>query len=124
MKIVDPIRKFVISKNGSQEVVTILCATANHTVGSDRTVVAAVTGKRIRVMGFSCYNGSSASTYNFKSNSGGTVIFRGSKSINTTVDLLPITETGYFETSTGHGLFLDVGTAAVDLNVYYITYTP
>lgn len=124
MIIVDPIRKFVNVRNGAQEVCTVLCAAANHTVGSDRTVVTAVTGKRIRVMGWSIYTGSNASGYNFKSNSGGTIIFRGSKSLNTIVDFAPINETGYFETSTGHGLFVDIATAAADINIYYITYTP
>jgi hypothetical protein len=38
--------------------------------------------------------------------------------------LLPVIDPGYFQTSLGVGLFADVATNAVNINVFYVDYAP
>jgi hypothetical protein len=97
-------------------------------VGTDRLVVSAITGKRIRVMGWiaqSCTG--TVGSFAFKNGAGGAG-FMGFLSVppitNGLNDKLPITDSGYFETSTSTGLYVDIVTAAIDFTVFYIAYTP
>ena len=102
---------------------------AQLALGSNASVVAAVTGKRIRVLGFTAQGDGSAGRIAFKDGSGGTRLF-GPLNIPSSATpetyFLPVIDSGYFETSTGVGLFADVGAfgGAVNLNVFYIEYTP
>jgi hypothetical protein len=108
------------------EVTKVLCSTNAYGTGNNQSIVTAVSGKIIRVMGFTS-SGTTVHSIGLKSNSGGTVLY--AHYADTTIDgipyLLPITDSGYFETTVSHGLFADITSAnAVNLNVFYITYTP
>lgn len=130
MQIVDPTRVFEVkTASGGTETCKLLCAGAQHTVGANRTVVPAVAGKIVRVMGMT---GSAEIVTGY-----GSVLFRngsGGASLTSLIYLYqvgqspplfwPITDSGYFETTTGNGLFIDVAVNTVNLNVFYIAYTP
>lgn len=121
--VVDPIRQFM--SNG--EVCTLKSAFLAASVANNQSVVAAVAGKRIRVMGLNWQtaSGAGAGTMQFKSNSGGSALTPAFQvPLQPTIDRWPISTTGYFETATGHGLFVDVATQAVTVMVFYIEYTP
>jgi len=95
---------------------------------NNQTVIAAVTGSHIRVMGWRCQaNGAAISSINFKDGSGGTIksIFNAPPNTNGDVDFLPVIDAGYFDCSLSTGLFVDIGTATGALiTVFYIVYTP
>lgn len=106
-------------------------AQSSGTVGNDRTVVSAVTGKIIRVMGFTITptvtNVALGNTpyIALKDGSGGTgLILYGVANGLGGSQGLPIVDSGYCETTVGNGLFMDVGIAAVYYTVFYIEYTP
>lgn len=96
-------------------------------VAANTQLVAAVTGSRIRVFGWQLQGAGGVSVFTLKSNSGGTVIFppttipTGAAGL---IDRLPIVESGYMETSTGHGLFCDVATSNLNLSLFYMIYVP
>ena len=123
-KITDPLRVFQV--NG--QVCQLKAAALNSSVANNQQVIAAVTGKRIRVMGGIYQSGGAAvSNIWFKSNSGGarlTADLRVPMIDNGENFFLPIVECGYYETSTGHGLFTDVATDSCNMTVFYIEYTP
>lgn len=122
--IVDPTRYFEV--NG--EKCKLLCAPLVLSVANDQQLIAAVTGKIIRVMGM-ILQCSSATVGNitFENGSGGSDLF-GPLNIppSTAGDTfqLPIFESGYFETSSGTGLYGDVVTGGILASLFYITYTP
>lgn len=97
-------------------------------VGTNQQVIVAVAGKRIRVMGWIAQGIGGITTYNFKDGSGGGGLTAGLYAPNGATagdfSLVPVIDSGYFETSTGVGLFCDVAVAVTHLNVFYITYTP
>lgn len=121
---IDPPRLFEM--NGV--VLPVLTAGLGITAGTNQQVIAATSGKRIRVMGWIAQGDGGIGTYLFKSNSGGTQLTGGLYCPNgATAGLhhfFPITNSGYFETSTGHGLFADVATATINFTIFYISYTP
>lgn len=98
------------------------------TVANNTAVVTAVSGKRIRVMGLiSQGDGGTVGSFQYKSASGGTMISIPLVSPPTTngeVLNLPVNETGYWETVTGEGLYVDCVTASLNLQTYYIEYIP
>jgi len=121
---IDPLRVFQV--NG--EVCPLLCTPVTLAAANAQTVITAVTGKRIRVMGFDAQSTTAANAaLNFDSGSGGTLIW-GPMNLPLSTDgrflEKPVIESGYFETVTGVGLFADVATTGAFVNVYYITYTP
>jgi hypothetical protein len=79
----------------------------------DVTVVAAVTGKKIRLL--SAYiRQSAAGTVRFESAAGGTAL--SGVMVTTTADLvidLPLNEFGHVQTAAGEALCIEAGTAAV-----------
>lgn len=105
----------------------MLSAGGTLTVANNLLVVAAVSNQRIRVFGYSCGSNTGAfSTIQFKSASGGTMI-SGIIGVphNTIADLvMPIANSGLFETNTGEGLYVDNGLAISHLCVFYKVYTP
>lgn len=120
---VDPVRRFVV--NG--EVCKLKSVVFEAAVASNQQVIAAVTGKRIRVMGYSAQSDTTTQgSFLLTDGSGGRYMFGPYFAPPTTAEPLqvPVIDSGYDETSTGVGLFVGVGTAAVNLNVYYIEYTP
>lgn len=87
-----------------------------------------VSGERIRVMGWILQSGgTSESNIHFKSASGGTQL-TGDQRIPPYTGganhTLPIAYTGYFETSTGEGLYADVATDSLNGTLFYVTYVP
>lgn len=122
--ILDPIR-LLETPSGIAKVQSAAVALS---VANNQTIVPAVTGARIRVMGWKAHGTTgTAGTMLLKSASGGATI---SPTLpipaNTTfpADILPLSLTGYCETVAGEGLFADVTGAAISLFLWYITYTP
>ena len=100
-------------------------------VGANRTLITAVAGRIIRVMGLAL----APSVTNFalgatpslqvKNGSGGAslLLLAIPNGLNGS-SLLPITDSGYCETSSGVGLFTDVNGTNAFVTVFYITYAP
>lgn len=96
-------------------------------VGVNTQLVAATTGFRVRVFGWQAQGAGGVSVFSLKSNSGGTLIFPPMTiptGVAGLIDRLPICESGYMETSTGHGLFCDVATSNLYLSLFYLIYAP
>lgn len=120
---VNPIAKYEFPSGVSK----ILAATGAFTAGSDRQVVAAVTGKRHRIMGWIAQTaGATAGSVTMKDSTGGTgMVGPFFAPINTLPPWSqPIEDSGYYETTTSGGIFVDIATATVNLTVFYVTYTP
>jgi hypothetical protein len=117
----DPIRIYEI--NG--EVCKLECKAVSVVVSSNATVIAAITGRKIRVMGFVIQGDGGVSKITFKDGSGGATLFGPitvSSSATPSQLAIGIVNSGYFETSSGVGLFADVVTTAANMNVFYIDY--
>lgn len=128
IKTIDPVRYFEISRNGSGEVCQLQSVGVSPGVANNTQLIAAVSGKRIRIMGlFAQSSGAASGSFQFKSGNAGptltTAIFTPP---NTNGDLfmLPISDSGYWETTTGVGLFTDVTTTGQSMNIFYLVYTP
>lgn len=119
---IDPIRLFEVNK----QVSTLQTAVFNSAVANNQLIVTAVSGQRIRVMGFTMQSAAAQGNPIFKNGSGGAYISAAFWAPASTLPpfVLPVTDSGYFETTTGTGLYADVATAIVYMNVFYITYTP
>lgn len=120
---VDPVRLYE-----SKEVCKVQAAFVEATVAANTSVIAAVSGKRHRVMGWIAQcDTATVGTFQLKSASAGTMLMAPLAAppvTNGDTHTLPITDSGYMETNTGEGLFVDVVTGAVNLTVFYITYIP
>lgn len=122
--VTDPIRRFEL-KGEACKLKSVYLQT---TVANNILVVTGVSGKIIRVMGILA--DSTAATIaglTFKSASGGTNILHMVVPANSSATpnaLLPITDSGYTETNTGEGLFVDCVTTAANVTLFYIVYTP
>lgn len=120
----DPTRKYEI--NG--QVSTLKTAFLAGGTGNNQTVLAAITGERIRIMGLVAQSSTSTEgSFNLKSASGGATLFPAMFAPANNAGKpfeLPVTDSGYFETVAGEGLFADIVTAAVTIAVFYVTYTP
>lgn len=94
--------------------------------GANAAIVPAVSGKIIRVMGFTVVSaGAAFGVCLITDGSGGTVLFDSETPIAINGPLiLPITETGYFETTVSVALWGATATTAQSFNVFYIEYTP
>jgi len=120
----DPVRTIEIQGH----VYPVLCTGIVAAPGADQTIIVA-TGTLIhRVMGLTAQSvNAAAGSFNLKSNAAGTVklypIFPPLKTVAGPF-VLPIVETGYFETTSGHALVCDIVTDNVTINVFYISYTP
>lgn len=96
-------------------------------VGTNNVAVAAVTGKKIRVVGIHVASTSAAGTsVSFKSGSGGQ--FKTAW-VNTQAAVLsdrhlPFLPAGYAETDAGVGLYYDVQVGAAALAIQYVEITP
>lgn len=97
-------------------------------VGSNQSAIAGITNKKIRFMGLSGIADTATGVSNvyFKNGSGGTNLTNTIVlPINTTPTsmIMPIVDGGYFETTTGTGLFVDVFAQNCRMTVFYIVYT-
>lgn len=121
MSTIDPIRRFEIKG----QVCPLLCLSIGLPVGNNQLLITAVSGQRIRVMGLTYSSDAAGSGIAFRNGSAGSVIYRlYTPPIYTPMGELRLADSGYFETSTGIGLYADFTAAAASLNVFYITYTP
>lgn len=123
-ELVNPIKKYVV--NGETATLTSVVLNALG-VGTNQQIVAAVAGKRIRLMGYIVQSntGVSGQLGLRDGNAGAYIVPNIYFPINTApVEHLPVIDAGYTETSTGIGLFADVITAAVNALIHYIIYTP
>lgn len=85
---------------GSRNAFDTIAASTNNSL-----LIAAATGKRIRVLSLQISCGATPSTVQFKSASGGTAIspvYQNSISG-------PYTKNGWFQTNAGEGLYVDTG---------------
>lgn len=123
---IDPLKFFQRLGRHSEEL-PLKTAVVELSTGNNQSIVSAVSGKRIRVMGFDAQsNTTTQGELEFIDGSGGSALYMSlycppSSSPPFQKD---ISFTGYFETSTGTGLFADCVTAAVNVTVYYVEYTP
>lgn len=127
--IVDPIRKYQIkpANAASGQVCTLLSKPFGLGVGNDQQVIAAITGKRIRIMGLMVQADGAGNPYiGFQTGAAGARILGAFYPSIVTLPpfLLPITDSGYAETIAGDGLYADVGVAAVTGSVFYVAYVP
>lgn len=117
-----------VLSGGVVNVVPVLTAPFSLSISNNQSVVAAVTGKKIKVLGYLVQSNSATNgAYVFKSGSGGTILTGqvfAPKITDPWPGLFPISEVGYFETAVGVGLFADCGSATVVGHVIYIAYTP
>lgn len=98
-----------------------------YTVGANRRVLDAVTAKRIRVMGWASQGLAGVTAWALRSASGGTFIMPSVTSPSNAAgssDFRPIVASGYMETHTGEGLYVNVNTSDLILQLWYIVYTP
>jgi len=120
---VDPVKKYQI--NG--EALKILPAVATCVVGTNKLVLAAITGKIIRVMGWNVSTAGAVGSFFLKSASGGTAITNVVDVPAATTgynEFKPIVDSGYCETNVGEGLYADIFTTDIYLTIFYIAYTP
>ena len=110
----------------------VLSAVLVGSVANNQSIVAGVTGKIVRVLGWDAQSSSTATgLIRFIDGSGGaglTNFFWCPIGNSTTVANAPWSKpldlAGYFETTVSTGLYADVATAAVNCTVYYIQYFP
>lgn len=123
---IDP-KKYYERRGRHSESTPLKTVVAELSTGNNQEVVAAVTGKSIRVMGFDAQSDTSTQgELEFIDGSGGSALYMSLYCPPSTSEPFQklINDTGYFETTAGTGLFVDVVTAAINITVYYIEYTP
>ena len=122
--VVDPRRVFEVKG----QVCPLTQAVSNLAIGADQVVVAAVSGRRIRVMGWLIQSATGVvGTFNFKSGVGGPGIIGvfGAPPITAgVIDKLPIIDPGYAECAVTTALVVDIALAAVNINLFFIAYPP
>lgn len=125
---VDPQRKYTNVINGAVDVCEIKSAFAIQGVAANVQLVAAVTGKKIRVMKVTISSTTTATNggVSLLDGSGGTIKWAFTApdpAVNS-----PFTDdfgdSGLFELTTATGLFLTVQTASANVFVEYIEFTP
>lgn len=127
---IDPLRIFEIKGHVSP----LLTAVVSLSTGNNQSVIAAVTGSVIRVMGITGIGTpNTEAQINFKDGSGGTQIFGGilvpysgtgtASTAGGHFDL-PVIYSGYKDLTVSTGLFADVTLGSITGNVHYITYIP
>lgn len=107
--------------------ITYGCNTALP-VANNNLAVAAVTGKRILVIGGSVYSNGAFTQLTFRSESGGSALKSYAIPANTVatpnVNLCPNGLFDGFETATGIGLYVDNSAVIAIMSLSFITYTP
>ena len=125
LPIINPIRIYRI--NG--QYCKVHNAPKELTVGNDRLLVAAVTGYVHRIMGVSgCANGGAATAGSFHVKDGAGTLLIASLVVPPFAAggnvILPFIESGYEEGAVSQGLYADVGTQDVSINLQWISYIP
>jgi len=132
--IVDPIRKYQIkpANAASGQVYPLLSVTFTLTAATNnQTILAAITGppaRIIRVMGgvFQSDANVVGGYMSLKNGSGGTKKFGAIYPSLSSLPpfLLPVIDSGYFETTAGVGLFADAGPQVMLGTIFYVAYVP
>jgi hypothetical protein len=110
------------------EVCPVRSSVVSSVIANNVVVVAAATGRRVRLMGLMGFANTAAglSQILFKDGSGGAYITNGILlDINTKPTLgliMPIVDSGYCESSTGNALCVDILSASAAFTVFYIDY--
>lgn len=102
-------------------------AAASHTVGTNRTQIAAVTGYIHRIMGWNLQAASSTSFSGFIFKDGNVTtkhLGYAPPCTDGAFFTLDVIDSGYFETTVSTALTVDVTDAGLIANVYYISYKP
>lgn len=105
----------------------VLCAVIELGTGNNQSVVASASGKIHRVMGWEAQGTTATVPYFYlKSGTGTLISTRLSVPGNGSglIDRRPIVHSGYCETAAGDALLIDITTAALAMNVFYVTYAP
>ena len=127
MQGIDPL-KYYERRGKHSETLVVKSIGKAMTTGNDQQVIAGVSGKRLRIMGWAAQsNTSTVGWYQFEDGSAGSdlaSVLYAPASNSAQTQQFPITDSGYFETSTGTGLYADIGTATVNLTIFYVEYTP
>lgn len=120
--ILDPTRVFEVQG----EVCELKTAMVILAIGNNQEVIAAVSGKQIRVMGL-CLAANTATQPGvvLRDGNGGTIKVAITPPANTNPPFLwPIVDSGYFSLTVSTKLSADITTAAANIHVHYIEYTP
>lgn len=88
-------------------------AIIDATVLGNTTLVAAVTGKKIRVLAAALVTGSVTVTVRFESNAGGTALTGAMRLDGSSILVFPLNGFGWFETAVGELLNLELNAAAL-----------
>ena len=123
---IDP-KKYYQRLGRHSEKLELKTAVGTLSTGNNNQLVAAVSGKVIRVMGFDVQSDTSTQgILEFIDGSGGNFLYIPITCPASTSAPFgrPINDTGYFETTSGTGLFADCVTAAVNVHVWYVEFTP
>lgn len=123
--IYNPNKRFYTAKDGTCPIISVTVNTL--AVAANTSLVTAVSGKRIRVVGGTVSSTGALTVLNFISGSGGTSLRILTVPLNTVTDpnepLIP-NEDDQFETATGIGLFVTNTATTCYLSLNYIVYTP
>ena len=113
---------------GNSEAKLLTGVYAGGSTSANISIIAGIAGQRIRVLGWNAQSGTGVSgVYRFIDGSGGGALTPYTTAPPNTSGILfqqPVIDPGYFETSTGVGLFADFSTAGTNFYVFYITYVP
>lgn len=123
MFIVSPPQKYQVKRDITPLDCIVLEPSAT---GTNQIAIPAISGTIIRVMGLDVQAASAtAGGIAFKDGNAGTVKFKHYTPANTSpAYLLPVTDSGYFETAPGNALYMDVLSQTFLANVFFITYLP
>lgn len=117
---IDPTKIYEI--NGNACPVTPLPVVAG--VGNNQVLIAGATGYRHRVMGKEIASQVGLTQLSFKSASNVKYVSNVNSIVSGVPYLLPITDSGYYETNTGDPLLVDVATNGFAGTIFYISYKP
>ena len=109
------------------EVSPIRAAGGTFAVGNNQPVITAVSGYRLRAVGWQAQSDSAAGVADFvlKNGSGGAMLHAPlSVPALPGVHNLPISYGGYFEADTNTAVVVDVTTNTIRLTVFYVSYIP
>jgi len=132
MPTIDPTRIYEVkTTSGGSQVCLLTPACVINAAALNVVVVSAITGKRIRIMGWTAQTDSATTTdiatFSLINGSGGSTIQQalGVPSYGTgNFAEKEIKDSGYGETSTGVGLYINIGLKGLAITVYYIAYIP
>lgn len=90
--------------------------------GTNQAFIAGNSGKNIRVVSMILTSNGTDSSFQFLNASAGAIMFQGR--VGATAIVFEFNPNGWFETSTGNGIFATIATNTILISVRYIIYTP